>query len=103
MSRKDELLKVFENVDAGKKTVVINLIDEMIFIEEQLDILKKQPHIKVHPTHPELQKQTAAGKMYKEYMQQYTNVTKELLSVLNREETTDDSPLREYFRKLTVR
>lgn len=103
MTRKEELLRVFENVDEGKKLVVINLIDEMVFIEEQLVILKKKPFIKTHPTRPELQKQTAAGKMYKEYMQQYTNVTKELLSVLNREETTEDSPLREYFKKLTVR
>lgn len=103
VSRKDELLAVFANVDAGKKAVVINLIDEMVFVEEQLDSLREKPFIKVHPEHPELQKVTAAGKLYKEYMQQYTNIAKTLLSVLNREETTEDSPLREYFKKLTVR
>lgn len=100
MGRKEELLKVFENIDEAKKTVVLPLIDDVVFIENQLENLKKLPFIKFHPTNPMLQKQTAAGKQYKELLQQYNNCIKILCSVLNKGELKEESPLRLYLKRL---
>lgn len=76
------------------------MVDEMVFLEGQLDFLRTKPLIKFHPTNPELQKPTAAGKLYKEYLQQYNNIVKTLSSVLRRVDVTEDSPLRAYFKKV---
>lgn len=100
MSRKEDLLKVFDGIDAGEKEIVINLIDEVIFLEDNLTELKKQPFIKVHPTNKNLSKQTAAGKMYKEMLQQYNNTIKLLISVLRKDESDGESPLAEFNKKL---
>lgn len=99
MTRKEELLKLFESMDS--KELIIRSIDDMLFLECQLDELRKVPHIKYHPEHPEIQKRTEAGKLYKEYLQQYTNIIKTLISVLHKTDTEiDESPLRAYFKKV---
>ncbi len=99
MERKIELLNLFKNVEC--KELIIRSIEDMLFLEDQLEALRKVPHIKYHPTNPELQKRTEAGKLYKEYLQQYNNIVKTLCSILNKsEDGNEDSPLRAYFKKL---
>lgn len=100
MERKAELLKVFDNVGENEKQIVINLIDEVVFLENNLTELKKQPFIKYHPTNKNLSKQTAAGKMYKEMLQQYNHTIKLLLSVLKNEDGEGESPLRAFLNSL---
>lgn len=97
--RKEELIKVFEGVDKNKKTIVYPLIDEAIFLEGKLTELKKYPFVKIHPNNSQLQKPTTAGKMYKEFLQQYNNVIKTLCSILHKQEGNDTSPLREYLKR----
>ena len=101
MSRTDELHEIFKGIDEGKQKIVTNLIDEAVFLETQMQGLKKYPLFKVHPTNPDLQKITAAGKQYREYLQTYTNIIDKLCRIYSSEETGgDDSPLREYFNKI---
>lgn len=101
MNRKDELLKALDTVEKSKREIVLPLIDDIVFIEEQLKELKKLPFIKVHPQNPSLQKPTAAAKQYKELLQQYNNCIKVLCSQFH---TTggdnEESPLRMYLRGL---
>lgn len=100
MARKEELLKCFENIDESQKNIIIKLVDDMIFLENELESLRNLPMIKVHPKNPELQKVTVAGKLYKDYLQQYNNIVKTLCSILHKTETVDDSPLRAYFKRI---
>ena len=100
MERKEELLKVFNNVGENEKQIVINLVDEVVFLEKNLTELKKEPFIKYHPTNKNLSKQTAAGKMYKEMLQQYNHTIKLLLSVLKNEDGESESPLRAFLNSL---
>ena len=46
MSRRDELIKAI-----GDKTLT-PMVDEMVYLEEQLDMLRGLPKIKVHPKDP---------------------------------------------------
>lgn len=98
MTRKEELLKIFENVEKEKLVLISQLIDEVVFLEEQLTELKKYPFIKIHPTDPTLQKSTVAGKQYKELSQSYINAIKVLMRCKDGESDTDDSPLRAYLK-----
>lgn len=100
MSRADELHKIFEGIDDGKKTIVTNLIDEAVFLETQMQELKKYPHIRIHSTNPDLQKVTAAGKQYREYLQTYTNIIDKLCRIYGKEEADEESPLRAFLNEM---
>jgi hypothetical protein len=100
MNRKQELLNCFKNVNDDKKTIIINLIDEVVFLESQLLELKKLPMVKVHPKNTELVKPTPASKLYKEFLQQYNNTIKNLSSMLRKDEEKEESPLRMYLNQL---
>lgn len=93
-SRKKELLKLLNN-----DTAYAPLVTEMVYLEEQLDELRALPKIKVHPTDTTKQKLTPAAKLYKEYLQQYTNIVRILMKATGSDETEEDSPLRKWMNE----
>lgn len=93
MSRKEELLKLI-----GNEPLLIPLVTEMVELEEQLDFLRTLPKIKVHPKDPTKQKTTPAAKLYKELLQQYTNIIRILIHATGTDESDEESPLRKWVR-----
>ena len=101
MTRTEELLAI---VPDDSKELVTPTITEVVFLEGQLDKLKKLPFIKVNPSDSEIQKATPASKMYKEMLQQYINAVKLIEGVIYRDkrlegEQIEDSPLRKWFKE----
>lgn len=92
MNRKQELLDVIGDNDTLKP-----LVDDMVFIEKQLESLRCLPMIRVNPSDPNLQKPTPASKQYKEFLQQYTNIVKIMLRATG-QEADEDSPLRAWMK-----
>lgn len=84
MARKDELLKIFNEVDEAKRELIKPLLDDVVYLEDQLEKLRALPKIRIHPKNPERQEVTPAGKLYKEYMQSYLNAIKTLQTTLSR-------------------
>ena len=99
MTRKEELIKIFENVE-DTKGIIMPLIDDVVFLEEQLRELRKLPFIKVHPDYPDIQKPTAASKQYRELLQQYNNCIKIMTSIIRKDSPEEESPLRSYLNSL---
>ena len=97
MNRKKELVNVFKGLD--EQNIIRPMIDDVVFLEDQLKELKKLPFIRVNPDNPAEQKPTAAAKQYKEFLQQYNNCIKILISVLNKNEVVEDSPLRQFLKE----
>ncbi len=97
MNRKKELANVFKGLD--EQNIIRPMIDDVVFLEDQLKELKKLPFIRVNPDNPAEQKPTAAAKQYKEFLQQYNNCIKILISVLNKNEVVEDSPLRQFLKE----
>ncbi len=95
--RKQELLQIFEQVE-DTKGLIVPMIDDVVFLEAQLEELRKLPFIKVHPDYPDIQKPTAAAKQYKELLQQYNNCIKILASVIRKDSPEDESPLRAFIK-----
>lgn len=95
MDRKEELLKIFSEIE-DTKGIIRPMIDDVVFLEDQLQDLRKLPFIRINPDNPAQQKPTAAAKMYKELLQQYNNCVKILTGVLRRDAPEEDSPLREF-------
>ena len=95
MNRKEELLKIFDQVE-DTKGIISPLIDDVVFLEDQLQMLRKLPFIRVNPADPSQQKATPAAKQYKEMLQQYNNCIKILTSILRKDAVEEDSPLRSF-------
>lgn len=103
MERADELRDIFKSLDEKKQKIVSPLIDEAVFLEKQMTELKKYPFIKFHPTNPNLQKVTAAGKQYREFLQTYTNIIDKLCRMYGKVDGEEESPLRAFMKGLEVR
>lgn len=95
MSRKEELLNVFEQIE-DTKGIILPMIDDVVFLEEQLQHLRTLPFIRVNPADPSMQKPTPAAKQYKELLQQYNNCIKILTGILRKDAPEEVSPLRAY-------
>ena len=67
MSRKQELLKIFDQIE-DTKDLIMPMIDDVVFLEQQLQDLRKLPFIRVNDKDPALQKPTPAAKQYKELL-----------------------------------
>lgn len=100
MSRQEELEKLIcKNNDDKLKAQ--QLIEEIVFLEEQMKELKRLPFIAINPKNPEQQRATPASKQYKEMLQQYNNSLR-LLFKLSGDlsgDTEEESPLRAWARR----
>lgn len=94
MGRRETLLEIVQK-NKEIAPVLEPMIEEMLFLEPQLDELKKLPFLRVHPDKPWLQKATPAAKQYKELLQQYINVVKAVQRELQSGEE-DTCPLQEW-------
>lgn len=93
-TRKEELLNYID-----ENPVLYPLITEMVELETELDYLRKLPKIKVHPKDPSRQKATPAAKLYKESLQQYTNILRILMRATGTDVDDEESPLRKWFNE----
>lgn len=93
MTRHEELKEIFKDIDESEKKLIQPLLDEVLFLEEQMVELKKLPFINVHPTKSALQKKTEAAKLYKECSQSYMNAIRILCSILHKVDSSAEDDL----------
>ncbi len=91
--RLEELKAIFKDVDDNMYKVIKPLLPQVVFLEKRLEELRELPHLRIHPTNAERQETTAAGKQYKELLQQYANCIKILQSTLYRQGGEGDDAL----------
>lgn len=97
MERKQEILKLFDK--SQTKEIVINLIDEMLYLEKRLVEYKRELSNMVINQQTK-DKYKFYHSLYEKSLSQYTNITTKLASILNKEDVVEDSPLRAYFKKI---
>lgn len=95
-NRKEELLATVDN-----DTRYEPLIDEMVYLEEELERLRQLPKIVVHPKDPTKQKPTPAARMYRDALAQYSNIVRILTRATANDGDEETSPLREWLKKRT--
>lgn len=87
--REEELKELIKDTPT-----LLPLISEMVYLEGQLDYLRKLPKIIIHPHNNQLQKTTPAARMYRDTLQQYLNLVRILLRATGTEIEDEESPLR---------
>ena len=99
MDRTSELLSLLKG-GSDDELKARQLIDEIVFMEERMQELKKLPFIAVNPNNPAQQKPTAASRQYKELLQQYNNSLRLLLRITGDigGDAEEESPLRAWLK-----
>lgn len=92
-NRKENLLTAIENIDDMQKQVILPLIDEIVYLEEQMTYLKTLPQILINPKNRSVQKTTEASKQYKILSQSYMNAIRIILGVLKTQEDSEQNAL----------
>lgn len=91
--------KALREITAGNPELG-QLVDEIIYIEEQLEYLRGLPKIRVNPKDPTQQKPTAAAKLYKEFFQQYTSALRVIYRGTGADESGEESILRTFAKEM---
>lgn len=100
MTREAELKLILH--ESGKESAkATQLIEEIVFLEMQLRVLKKLPFIRVNDKDASKQKSTPAARQYKEMLQQYNNTLKLFLKICGDlgDDQEEESPLRQWLRQ----
>lgn len=85
MSRSD-YDHIFRSVDEDEKKLVEGVIDDCVWLEEQLKDLRKIPHLQRNPRNRNQMRLTPAARLYKQYATTYANNIRVLLNVLRKVE-----------------
>jgi len=93
ITRREELNEIFKDIDDNERKLISKLLDEIVFLEEQMINLKKVPFISINPKNSNLQKVTSAAKIYKECSQSYMNAVRILLNTLRKVESSAQDEL----------
>lgn len=95
--------ELINSVDKVLQPLAKSMLNDLRKINEHLEYLDTLERIEIHPKDPNKQRQTAAGKQYREYLQQKTNIFKALCSLVSKKGVEEESPLRVYLKSIERR
>ena len=95
-----KLQEIFKDTEESKQKLIEGLIEDAAFIFTENSILKRSltesGMVKVHPDHPNMQKQTEAAKQYLKNVNSYAVIIKTLNGVLSKGIIDEDYGLGEF-------
>ena len=96
----EKLKELFKDIEEPKQKLVEGLVEDAAFIFSENCVLKESlaqsGMVKVHPDHPNIQKQTEAAKQYLKNVNSYAVIIKTLNSVLSKGIVDEDYDLGEF-------
>lgn len=92
MSRYEELAETLKGIDPSKKELVLSLLKDFCFLEEQIIELRKYPRFIINPQNPQQQKKLPVHEMLKDYQAQKNDIATKILRTLDGE-VVEESPL----------
>lgn len=90
--RFDELAAHLDGIDANKKEIMLSLLRDFVFLEEQIEKLRNYPRYKINPKNPEQQIKLPVHDMLKDYQAQKNDIAVKILRTLSNGQE-DESPL----------
>lgn len=100
MTRYDELASQLNNVDEAKRGFILSLLKDFVFLEEQIEELRKYPRYIVNKADPRQQKKLPVHEMLKDYQAQKNDIATKILRSLDKE-TMEESPLLKALARFT--
>ena len=102
MVDKKEFEKVLKELPDYKRVIADTILDDLIFIENNLiglrQYLEKNGSVKHHPKYPEISKPLPEARQYKDFLTQKNNLIRTLNNTLrnNLDGEEDKNPLEEF-------
>ena len=91
-ARFNELSQHVNNLEDGKKDIVLSLLKDFVFLEEEVEKLKKYPRYMINPSDPTKQKKLPVHDMLKDFQAQKNDISTKILRTLQNEQI-ETSPL----------
>lgn len=92
MSRYDELAETLKGIDPSKEKIILSLLKDFVFLEDQIIELRKYPRFIINPQNPRQQKKLPVHEMLKDYQAQKNDIATKILRTLDGE-VGEESPL----------
>ena len=92
MDRFEQLAQTLNGVDESKKELILSLLKDFVFLEEQIEELRKYPRYIINPQNPRQQKKLPVHEMLKDYQAQKNDITTKILRTLDND-PIEESPL----------
>lgn len=92
MTRYEELTSNLKNIDEAKKPIILSLLKDFVFLEEQIENLRKYPRYVIDPNNPRRQQKLPVHDLLKDYQAQKNDIATKILRTLDNE-AGEESPL----------
>ena len=92
MTRYDELASKLNNVDEAKRGFILSLLKDFVFLEDQIEELRKYPRYIINKSDPRQQKKLPVHDLIKDYQAQKNDIATKILRSLDKE-AGEESPL----------
>ena len=93
MTRLDELTNVLNDVKEPKKSFILSLLKDFVWLEEQIDALREYPRYKINPNDPTKQIKLEVHNMIKDYQAQKDDIATKILRTLDNDKLGEQSAL----------
>ena len=92
MTRYDELASKLNNVDEAKRGFILSLLKDFVFLEQQIEELRKYPRYIINKSDPRQQKKLPVHDLIKDNQAQKNDIATKILRSLDKE-AGEESPL----------
>ena len=92
MERYDELAAILQEVREPKKSFIMSLLKDFVWLEEQIEALRQYPRYIINPNNPREQRKLEVHNMLKDYQAQKDDIATKILRGLD-DDVTEESPL----------
>ena len=92
MTRYEELESKLTEVKEPKRSFILSLLKDFVWLEEQIEVLRKYPRYKINPADPTQQIKLEVHSMLKDFQAQKNDIATKILRTLDID-ATEESPL----------
>ena len=93
MTRYDELKSNLTEVKEPKRTYILSLLKDFVWLEQQIEELRTYPRYIVNRCNPTQQKKLEVHNMLKDYQAQKIEIVTKILRTLDNDKIGEESPL----------
>ena len=92
MARYEELESKLSEVKEPKRSYIVSLLKDFVWLEEQIEALRKYPRYKINPNDPTKQIKLEVHNMLKDYQAQKNDIATKILRSFDND-VMEESPL----------
>ena len=85
MKRYEEFASKLDGIKEPKKSFILSLLKDFIWLDEQIEDLRKYPRYKIHPDDPTMQIKLEVHSMIKDFQAQKNDIATKILRTLDNE------------------